>query len=316
MTQDARRGRIASVNISSKKGEIKHPVPTAEATELGLADDAHAGPWHRQVTLLAQEEISAWSEKAGKEIAPGEFAENLTTEGIDLTPVQVLDRFRIGPVELETTQIGKTCHGHGCAIFEQVGQCLMPTRGIFTRVVKPGRIEAGAEIEFRPRRFKVRVITLSDRAAAGQYRDKTGPRIVDRVTDWLAAEGWRPEVDYSILPDETDQLAAALDRALEQGCDLVMTTGSTGVGPRDIAPEVVGAKCAKLVPGIMDMVRLKHGAEKPNALLTRAVAGVTGQTQFYTLPGSVRAVEEYLDEIFKTLDHMILMIHSIDAHAR
>ena len=89
-----------------------------------------------------------------------------------------------------------------------------------------------------------------------------------------------------------------------------MTTGSTGVGPRDIAPEVVGAKCAKLVPGIMDMVRLKHGAEKPNALLTRAVAGVTGQTQFYTLPGSVRAVEEYLDEIFKTLDHMILMIHS------
>ena len=71
MTQDARRGRIASVNISSQKGEIKHPVPTAEATELGLAVDAHAGPWHRQVTLLAQEEISAWSEKAGKEIASG-----------------------------------------------------------------------------------------------------------------------------------------------------------------------------------------------------------------------------------------------------
>ena len=95
---------------------------------------------------------------------------------------------------------------------------------------------------------------------------------------------------------------------------MIFTTGGTGVGPRDITPDVVTELCDKFIPGIMDHIRLKFGADKPNALLSRSVAGVAGSTLIYTLPGSVRAVQEYMQEILKTLEHLILTLHGLDDH--
>ncbi len=96
--------------------------------------------------------------------------------------------------------------------------------------------------------------------------------------------------------------------------DVIFTCGSTGVGPRDIAPETVESVSEKTIPGIMENIRIKYGKDRPSVLLSRSVAAIAATTQIYTLPGSVRAVEEYLAEILKTLDHAILMIHGIDAH--
>ncbi len=144
--------KVISVNISTEKGTIKAPVSEIILTNKGVKGDAHAGDWHRQVSLLAKESIEKWSEQAGRKVAWGEFAENITTEGVTLYETNPGDRFVIGDVELEVTQIGKKCHGIGCAIFKEVGNCVMPKEGIFARVVKFGKIKAGDVIKYFPKK--------------------------------------------------------------------------------------------------------------------------------------------------------------------
>jgi MOSC domain-containing protein YiiM len=132
--------KILSINISDKKGEKKIPIPEAVLIEnLGIEGDAHAGDWHRQVSLLAQEDINEMIKK-GANVTCGDFAENITTEGIDLANLPIGTILNLGKVVLEVTQIGKECHSH-CAIFRQVGDCVMPRKGIFTRVIKGGKID-------------------------------------------------------------------------------------------------------------------------------------------------------------------------------
>jgi len=141
------RGRIRAISVSKEKGTQKVNVPEAEIkADFGLVGDAHAGDWHRQVSLLAFESIQKMVAKGAK-VAPGNFAENITTEGIDLLKLSLGSRLRLGDsVELEVTQFGKKCHSR-CEIFEQVGDCIMPRKGIFAKVAAPGRIHVGDVIE-------------------------------------------------------------------------------------------------------------------------------------------------------------------------
>jgi len=305
---------VVSVNLSTQKGTIKRPAERITIDSGGVQGDAHAGPWHRQVSLLSQESIDRFAGEMGRAIAPGEFAENITVRGLDSGSVAVLDRIRFGDAELEVTQIGKQCHGSGCAIFQQVGRCVMPAEGIFTRVMSGGTLAAGDRGEHVPRAFRIQILTLSDRAAAGQYEDRSGPRIRELLEIWFHGKRWPPTIDATVLPDDSARLRQELESARAAGVDVVFTTGGTGVGPRDITPETVAAVCDKLIPGIMENIRIKFGAAKPNALLSRSVAGVTGKTQVYALPGSVRAVEDYLGEILKTMEHVVFMLHGLDVH--
>lgn len=137
--------RIVSVNTSVRKGTAKTPVALAVADEDGLAGDAHRGVPGRGVSLLDMESIEAFARDAGIEAGPGDFGENLTTRGIDLGDVRPGDRITAGEALLEVTAIGKTCHGDGCAIFRKVGRCVMPSRGVFCRVVRGGVIASGSE---------------------------------------------------------------------------------------------------------------------------------------------------------------------------
>ena len=134
------------------------------------------------------------------------------------------------------------------------------------------------------------------------------------VETWFSGKRWHARIDAKILPDDSEQLRKELVSARAAGVDVIFTTGGTGVGPRDMTPETVAAVCDKLIPGIMENIRMKFAAAKPNALLSRSVAGVTGKTQVYTLPGSVRAVEDYLGEILKTMEHVAFMLHGLDVH--
>jgi molybdopterin adenylyltransferase len=141
--------KVVSVNISREKGTIKTPVPEICITDKGVEGDAHAGDWHRQVSLLGIESVKKWGEQAGREVAFGEFAENITTEGIVLYETSPGDRLLIGDAELEVTQIGKKCHGSGCAIFREIGNCVMPKEGIFAKVISTGKVKAGDEIIYQ-----------------------------------------------------------------------------------------------------------------------------------------------------------------------
>jgi molybdopterin adenylyltransferase len=306
--------KILSVNISHEKGTIKKPVDQIQLSHIGVDADAHSGHWNRQVSLLGTESIEKFESQANRKVMPGEFAENITTSGITLWTTHPLDRFTAGEMELEVTQIGKECHGSSCAIFKEVGNCVMPKEGIFCRVLSPGTMKAGMEMEYHPKQYRVMVITLSDRASAGEYADLSGPRINELLEAHFASLNFQFSIFNYLIPDDPQKLEALLNRAKEELFDLIFTTGGTGIGPRDFTPDVVKSKLDKEIPGIMEMIRMKYGTDKPAALLSRSVAGVMGKSLIFTLPGSVRAVNEYMAEILKSLTHMIYMLHGLDAH--
>ena len=134
--------KVLAVCVSERKGIQKHPVDHAELREdHGIVGDAHAGNWHRQVSLLADESV-AKMRKRFPDIPVGAFAENILTEGIVLYELPIGTRLQIGDVVLEVTQIGKECHSH-CAIFHRVGTCIMPREGVFAEVLKGGTIRPG-----------------------------------------------------------------------------------------------------------------------------------------------------------------------------
>lgn len=140
--------KVVAVSISKKKGQVKTPVQIGEVIEnFGLKDDAHSGNWHRQVSLLMQESIDYMKTQGLPDLKPGDFAENITTTGIELYTLPLGTKLQIGKdVILGITQIGKECHT-GCAIFQKVGKCIMPKHGIFTKVIKGGFIQAEDEIK-------------------------------------------------------------------------------------------------------------------------------------------------------------------------
>jgi len=164
-----------------------------------------------------------------------------------------------------------------------------------------------------PERFEILVITLSDRAYKGEYEDLSGPKVREMITAFFASEGWSFNIITTLVPDEADGLKNLLKDA-GNIYNLIITTGGTGIGPRDITIETVTPLLSKQIPGIMEFIRIKYGTERPGALLSRGVAGITGKSLIYTLPGSVRAVEEYMTEILKTLKHTIYMQYGVDKH--
>lgn len=306
--------RVISVNISKEKGVIKKPVDSIILDKNGIAEDAHAGSWHRQVSILSIESVKRFEQQAGRKIGFGEFAENITTDGLDLTTVKLLDRIIVGDVVLEVTQIGKKCHGDGCAIYREVGKCVMPKEGIFCRVLSGGIIKPEDQIKYEPYDLKFSIITLSDRAFSGEYEDLSGKKIKELIADFYSDSHWRIALKTTIIPDDPKDLKTEFEKACNDS-DIIFTTGGTGIGPKDITPDVIQPLLDIEIPGIMDFIRNKYGVDFPNALISRAVAGVKNRTLVFCLPGSVKAVTEYTEEILKTLHHSIFMVKDIKTHS-
>lgn len=142
-----KKGTVLAVNISHAKGEKKTNINEAFIVEdWGIEIDAHAGKGHRQVSLLSKSSVEKMK-NLGADIQYGDFAENLTIEGIEVSKLPLGTRLKIGEVVLEVTQIGKECHNKGCAIKRQVGKCVMPIEGIFTRVITSGSVKVGDTVE-------------------------------------------------------------------------------------------------------------------------------------------------------------------------
>lgn len=164
-----------------------------------------------------------------------------------------------------------------------------------------------------PEKLEVLIITLSDRAYSGDYEDLSGPSVREKISEYLSSTGWDYNIDMSLIPDDNKTLRELLLKSTRT-YNIVITTGGTGIGPRDITIDTVRPLLKIEIPGIMEFIRIKYGTEKPNALLSRGVAGIIGKALIYTLPGSVRAVDEYMNEILLTLEHTIYMQYGIDVH--
>lgn len=296
------QGKVTALCLSEQKGTQKTPVPEAVFREdWGIEGDAHAGHWHRQVSLLPKEQIDRFREK-GLKLADGAFGENIVTEGIDLKALPVGVRLRIGEVQLEVTQIGKACHTQ-CAIRKATGDCIMPREGIFAKVLRGGRVKPGAAIIVLPpdpeRPYTAAVITLSDRCAAGRREDESGPAI--RAI--LERQGIEV-LEQLLLPDGKEQLEAELIRLSDQRqVDVIFTTGGTGFSARDLTPEATMDVCDRMTPGIPEAIRAYSMTITPRAMLSRQTAGIRGRTLIINLPGSPKACREDLDVVLPALPH-------------
>ena len=306
--------QVESLNISREKGVVKKPVDEVLITPEGVEHDAHAGPWHRQVSVLGSNSINRFEKSLGRKILPGEFAENITLNGFEVDMVGPLDILKCGDVELEVTQLGKKCHGTNCEIFQQTGDCVMPKEGIFCRVLKGGTLKKGDDFTLQTKVFRMLVVTLSDRCFAGVTTDVSGPAVANHLKSLMMQQNRAFDITNKVIPDEKEQLLNVLSNAFQTGVDIVVTTGSTGIGPRDIAPETIRPLLDKEIPGVMEVVRMKYGMEKPGALLSRAVAGTKDKTLVFAIPGSPKAVREYMAEINKVVFHCFNMLYAIDNH--
>jgi len=190
----------------------------------------------------------------------------------------------------------------------------MPLEGIFAKVIQEGKLNIGESFEYQPRVIRVLVLTLSDRASQGIYEDRSGPLAEKLMAKFFDSYGRYFETNRKILPDNAADIEVAMQEAKKQNYDIVITTGGTGLGKRDITPDVIKPLLDKEIPGIMEHIRLKYGAEKPNALVSRSIAGLMDSTLIYVLPGSTKAVNEYLNEITPTIEHSLRMIHGVDNH--
>jgi molybdenum cofactor synthesis domain-containing protein len=170
------------------------------------------------------------------------------------------------------------------------------------------------EFEHIPRILNIAVITLSDRASKSEYADTSGPQIQERCMEYYSKNHRKTNFEYQLLPDNAEMLKSMLRRFVELQFDIIFTTGGTGLGPRDFTPEVVKSMLSKEIPGIMEHIRTKYGQKIPHALLSWSVAGLIENTLVFTLPGSVKAVNEYLNEILPITEHALFTINGLSFH--
>ncbi|MBQ4403494.1 MAG: MOSC domain-containing protein [Selenomonadaceae bacterium] len=294
-------GKINAICISERRGTAKKFVEAAAfVTEFGIDGDAHAGDWHRQVSLLGQGEIDAFKAR-GAMVEPGAFGENIIAEGFTFKKLPVGTRLKCGDVFFEITQIGKECHSH-CAIYQQVGDCIMPREGVFARVLHGGKISVGDELELAEKiPLDAAIITVSDRGFHGlRDKDLSG----DKCEEILSAAGYKI-FSRTTLPDVKKLLVDKLIELADAGVGLIVTTGGTGFSVRDITPEATLEVCTRLAPGIPEAMRNFSMQVTRRAMLSRAVAGIRKRSLIVNLPGSPKAVDECLNFVLPELQHGI-----------
>ena len=292
-------GRIKAVCVSEKRGTAKRNIGECRLIEnWGLENDAHAGKWHRQVSLLSFEEVEKFRAR-GAQVEDGAFGENLLVEGYDFKALPVGAIFRCGEAVLELTQIGKKCHSE-CEIYKMAGDCIMPREGVFAAVLRGGTVRVGDELTVvAPNGYRAAVITASDKGSRGEREDLSGPA----AAACLKGFGYTV-VSVQVLPDDEGPIYDALVRLIdEEKVDVVFTTGGTGLSPRDNTPEATLRAATRQVPGIAEAIRYNSLKITPRAMLSRAVSVLRGQSLIVNLPGSPRAVRECLDYLLPTLSH-------------
>ncbi|MDW8056577.1 MAG: molybdopterin-binding protein [Elusimicrobiota bacterium] len=298
------KGRVFSVNVGKQKGEVKHPEDKIILIEnYGVKGDCHAQQNStKQVSLLSWERMNEEFFCLRKEvdIKPGVFAENITTENIDLRLLKIGDKLKINEVLLEISEIGKKCHNY-CEIYKKVGKCLMPKEGIFARVIKGGEVKKGDTIKVIPK-IDVGVITISDSCYLGKREDESGKYIKEKSLQL----GWNV-INYTIIPDDIEKIKEKLIEFCSS-CDLILTTGGTGITQRDLTPEATKQVIQKELPGINEILRIKGFEKTPSSVISRGLAGIRNKTLIINLPGSLNATKDAFEVLPDVILHAIEML--------
>jgi len=265
-----RQGAILATCIGERKGTPKHDASSVRLLRgHGLEGDAHAGNGHRQVSMLADEEI-AKVRRAGLVVEPGAFGGNLITSGVDLDELAVGRRFRVGPKPvLQICRRGKERHSR-CKIYERLGDCIMPREGLFARVRRSGRVVPGDAVQLAPELDRVRWAgcTISGRSAASVRQDSSGIAVRGLLEGCLGSG----LVSHPVLVDEQDAISNELRRLYDEEIwDVIVTTGGMRLAPRDVIPEATLAVVERLIPGMVETTRAAGLGHTPHAMLPRGV---------------------------------------------
>lgn len=305
-------GVVRAVCISERRGTPKRAVDKAVLQAgYGIENDAHAGKWHRQVSLLSYDKVQEFNARGGQADI-GAFGENILVEGLDFKNLPVGTKFICGNVILKMTQIGKECHSH-CQIYQRVGDCIMPREGVFAEVLQGGTLQPGDEMRAvlpaGAAPFTAAVVTLSDKGFAGERKDTSGP-----LAAAMLREAGYEIIEELLLPDDRQRI----ERELIRLCDgrqaaLVVTTGGTGMSPRDCTPEATLAVATRNVPGIAEAIRAGSMQITPRAMLGRGVSVLRNQTLIVNLPGSSKAVAESLQLVLPQLEHGLRILRGTEA---
>ncbi|MCC7520457.1 MAG: hypothetical protein IT220_02380 [Flavobacteriaceae bacterium] len=305
---NAQQIKIISVNLSAIRNQPKKQVSKLLVSRKGVDGDGDTDYWNREISVLSKEAYTDLGEEYGF------WGENITVEGMDLTQLKPMDCLISEEARLKVTITAHTVKSDSLIRFHQSGPKDIPIGGLFVRAQKEAVLQSGMVLKFKPKVIRIKILTLSDRASAGIYEDKSGALIEQMSTEFFTKTNRLFNIEKFIIPDEKTDLEQHLIRAFENKTDLLFTTGGTGIGKRDITPEVVKPHLDKEITGIMELIRVKYGMEKPNALISRSIAGVKDKTLVYCLPGSSKGVQEYLTEIFPTVYHSLYMLHDIQLH--
>jgi len=291
---------IKSINTSAAKDSVKRPLQTAAISALGLQGDAHAGTWHRQVSMA---NINKLKDIKGKPLLPGELGENLTIEGLDFAQVSIFDKFISDDVVLEVTEIGDENSGPDGDNEEGL---------IYCRVLKAGKIQQGQTMTHQPKLFRIQVVRLSDEALMGKDTDESGQQIIHLCEFYFANRFNHFQVRRTIIPDNSSDLKRIVETVVEDDVDILITSGGIGIGKKAITPAIIKPQFTWEIPGLMEKIRHKCGQKIPRAYLYNSLAGVINDTLVFAIPANNDAVKDYMEEILKIIDDLIYMLHGID----
>ncbi len=296
-------GHLVSVNLGKIRGVPKHPIEEGILSpKWGLKGDAHGGDWDRQISLFPVETLSLVPRAIRESFEENSYSENLTIEGISPEKLCRGTILSIGGAEMKILEIGKKS-------FEppESGRPYIVSReGRFGRVLKGGMVKPGDIVKIleagslEPDAPKVALITLSDKGARGEREDVSG-----RFLSWYATRLGAKVLFSSIIPDEKQVIRETLMKGVDAKADLILTTGGTGLAPRDVTPEATLEVIDREVPGFAEAMRAESLKKTPHAMISRAVSGIAKRTLIINLPGSPKAVAECMEVIFPALRHAI-----------
>ena len=306
--------KVLSVNVSSGQGIPRKPVAHFQPDIDTVTGKEIVYPRNFVFRLMGKQRDIRTSAISGEDARHGTVDLEILIERYDLTHALPLDRISGEHIDMEVIKVSDKSPDAKNVLPNKKGKTSIPVEGIYARVTKPGILKPGDVLKFIPRIFHIEVVTLSDRAYRGEYEDLSGPRVGELINNHFSNSTRTIKLQKTIIPDDENILKQRIGASKNKSADIFITTGGTGVGMRDITVDTIKPMLTKEIPGIMEMIRVKYGSQNPQALLSRSVAGFIDNMLVYTLPGSVKAVNEYMEEILKTIDHLIYMRYGLDVH--
>ncbi len=296
-------GHLVSVNVSKVRGVPKRPVKDGILLPTwGLKGDAHGGDWDRQISLFPLETLALVPKTVRMLFEENAYSENLTIEGIPPEKLRVGTILAVGAARIRILHIGKETYEPP----DSGRPYIVSREGRFGRVLEEGAIAVGDVVAIVEEGIppleapKVALITLSDKGARGEREDLSG-----RFLLWYMTRLNANVLFQEIIPDEKETIKERLRQGIAAGADLILTTGGTGLAPRDVTPDATLEVIDREVPGFVEAMRAESLKKTPHAMISRAVSGMAGRTLIINLPGSPKAVAECMEVIFPALSHAI-----------